>query len=517
MNSHLVEWYSRGFWLATFSLVLWHAVKDKDNWSKLAQFGIVAGITLYAVSFSFIHLQAGPRLLILSRDFLMMGVISLFFNTIRNLKKFYWLAVIVLYALSKMGWGKWQANTLRNAEVSITKEIKDENEWELLVQLDDLNALPDLKPILDQYNLGEQISFNLNDKAKTDIDNFISIEIPEYNEGKITEIKSALSRNSHVIWIEDNETIAVEPIKNVEPYRSPFKPLTNDPYSDQQWSLESQGWNHIVQMQRDGILKPTKRARIFILDSGIDGNHEDLKDNYVSLDKKYDTDEVGHGTHVAGIADAVSNNNIGIASVSPGKEFCSITSIKVLGRFGAGTQRDVINGILKAADEGADVINLSLGGRSLDAHQKAFDEAVSYANGKGAIIVAAAGNDNADATNYSPANVRNVIAVSAIDQSNHKASFSNSVEQIKYKIAAPGFAIFSCMPGNQYSALNGTSMAAPFVTGLIGLMKSIKPDLDTKEAYRIIDATGKESLDDQLTGKVIVAEKAIKMCLDRVN
>ncbi|MEO5582948.1 MAG: S8 family serine peptidase, partial [Saprospiraceae bacterium] len=312
--------------------------------------------------------------------------------------------------------------------------------------------------------------------------------------------------------IEDNEVINTDPMENNEvgENKTSFKALTNDPFTTQQWSIESLGWNQVMNLFIEGLLKPKKRAKIFILDTGVDGNHEDLKGNYESFNRGSDGDDMGHGTHVAGIAGAVTNNVLGISSVNPGPEFISISSIKVLGKFGAGTQRDIINAILKAADAGADVINMSLGGISWDSRQKAYNEVIEYVNKKGTIVVVAAGNDNTNARNYAPANAKGVITVSAINEEMNKAPFSNFINDIQYKIAAPGTNIFSCTPNNQYAAFNGTSMAAPFVTGLVGLMKSIKPELNTREIYAILSTSGTESKNPDQTGKIIHAGRAIE-------
>ncbi|MEP7322402.1 MAG: S8 family serine peptidase [Saprospiraceae bacterium] len=507
---NLAEWYSKGFWLATYSLVLWHNSRNHEGWTKLFQLGLVLGFTSYAISFSFLPLTAGTKLIILFKDLLTLGVISSIFHALRDYKKIYWLAIILLYAFSKLFLGQWQKSFLQQSSTSF--QSQPENEWEILIQLDNHQDKSAIQPVLDKYHLIAESSFELNETDATDLDNYYSIEIPENIEDQITDIKTELSLCKHVIWIEDNEVINIDPLENneVSDNKTPFKSLTNDPYTTQQWSIESLGWNQVMNLFKEGLLKPKKRAKIFILDTGVDGNHEDLKGNYESFNKGSDADDMGHGTHVAGIAGAVTNNALGISSVNPGPEFISVSSIKVLGKFGAGTQRDIINAILKAADAGADVINMSLGGRSLDSRQKAYNEAVEYANKKGTIIVVAAGNDNTDARNYAPANAKGVITVSAINEEMNKAPFSNFVNDIQYKIAAPGTNIYSCTPNNQYAAFNGTSMAAPFVTGLVALMKSIKPELNTREIYDILSTSGSESKNPDQTGKVIHAGRAIE-------
>lgn len=503
--NQLIDWYSKGFWIAAFSLIFWHYVKDKDGWSKLAQIGLVTGVTIYAISFSFVQVSAGSKLLLLTKDLLLLGFTSLFFHAIRNYKKLYWICVILLYAISKLFIGQWHKNDFDTAK----NIINAENEWELLVEVQNELGKNELDKFVKENNLISNPAFNLKEGNTTDLDEYYAIEIPESQEKNSLDLKAQISALKHVNWIEDNEVIHVEPDLPSPEINRVFKPLVNDPYATKQWAVQALGWNKVVEIYNEGKLKPKKKSKIFILDTGVDGNHEDLKSNYVSIDKSYDNDDKGHGSHVAGIAAAISNNGIGISSVIPGNEFASITSIKVLGRFGAGTQRDIINGMLKAVDNGATVINMSLGGRSLDSRQKAYNDAVQYANKKGCIVVVAAGNDNADARNYAPANANGVITVSAVDTSLHKASFSNSVESIVYKIAAPGAGIYSTIPGNQYALFNGTSMAAPYVTGLVALIKSIHPEMNTQSVYDLIHSTGTNSLDELSTGKVIHAGNAL--------
>jgi len=507
--NNLISWYSNGFWLASFALILWHYFKDKGGWTKLFQFLFVLGISTYAIAFSFLPKDAGHKLIILSKDLLLMGVISLAFQLLRNYRNLYWLSVILLYAISRLFLSHWQKSSVHG-----TGQLKEENEWELLVQLRDPLAHQPLNAIIEKYQLRTEPAFVMGQTEETDLDNYISIEIPENQENQIAQIKTEFSKLSEVIWVEENEETLAIPDIPVETLKSNFKPLTNDPFTDKQWSIELMGWNQVMSMFKAGRILPQKKARIFILDTGIDGKHEDLSGNYESLEAKSDQDEKGHGTHCAGIAAAMTNNAIGISSINPGPEYVSITSIKVLGSFGIGTQRDIINGILKAADAGASVINMSLGGISLDSRQKAYNEAVVYANKRGAIVVVAAGNNNSDARGFAPANAEGVITVSAIDTAKNKSSFSNSVAFIKNKIAAPGVNIYSTIPGNQYAAFNGTSMAAPCVSGLIGLMKSIRPGLTTSEVYEILTQSGTSSLTPETTGPIIHAGRAIEQLID---
>jgi thermitase len=246
----------------------------------------------------------------------------------------------------------------------------------------------------------------------------------------------------------------------------------------------------------------------------VDAMHEDLKNQFHSSDASSDTDPLGHGTHCAGIAAAISNNGVGIASLVPDASFMEVTSIKVLSGIGIGDQRTTINGMIKAADLGADVISMSLGSFSSDAGQRAYGEAVKYANAKGAIVIAAAGNSNQNAKNYSPANAKGIITVSALGSDQRKATFSNTVDDLKFGIAAPGVKIMSTYPGQQYKLLDGTSMATPMVAGLVGLLKAFRPELTTQEVYQILYDSGKSIPDGKRTGKMIQAADALEKVID---
>ena len=230
---------------------------------------------------------------------------------------------------------------------------------------------------------------------------------------------------------------------------------------------------------------------------------------------RLDVDSNGHGTHCAGVAAGVTNNGLGIGSLAGTGDspFVEVSSVKVLSAGGMGTQKTIIAGIIEATDEGADVISLSLGGRSNQSSQRAYSAAVNYAHRNGAIVVAAAGNSNRDAKDFAPANAEGMITVAAIDQLLLRAPFSNRTENISMAIAAPGVGIYSTVPGNSYRAYSGTSMACPFVAGLIGVMKSIRPELTHSDAYRIINGTGRESSETRITGRIVQPAAALAAIL----
>lgn len=178
-------------------------------------------------------------------------------------------------------------------------------------------------------------------------------------------------------------------------------------------------------------------------------------------------DDNGHGTHVTGIAVAETNNQIGIAGVSWGAR---AMTVKVLDQNGDGFYYDIAAGIVYAADNGAQIINLSLGGQ---AFSQLLQDAANYAYGKGALLVAASGN-NGGAVLY-PAACANVMAVAATDANDARTSFSNQGPEVD--IAAPGESIISTWPPPYlYYYRRGTSMATPHVSGAAALLWSWRPD-----------------------------------------
>lgn len=391
-----------------------------------------------------------------------------------------------------------QATTSSN-----TSPKNPEGEWELLVEVKEDHQFQELQQVIERFQLAYEPAFQLAKGGDTDLDDYYAVEIPAHQESKLAEIQEALMATGLVDWVEENETITVAPLT---PARS--APINkrfgiNDPDLEKLWGFELMQVDKLYTYIRENQLKPKKVAKIAILDTGVDAKHEDLKGQFFSVKSAYNKDVRAHGTHCAGIAAAVSNNAVGVASFSPEKGFVKVTSIKVLSDYGVGSQRGIINGILEAADKGVDVISMSLGGRSNQSRQRAYNEAIRYARKAGAIVVAAAGNDGSNAKYTAPANSEGLITVAAIDTLGNKASFSNTVEDVKMGIAAPGVAIYSTIPDNKYAAFSGTSMATPYVAGLLGLMRSLDPNLTTEKAYEMLKSTGKASSTPNLTGPII--------------
>ncbi|MDD5309836.1 MAG: S8 family peptidase [Deltaproteobacteria bacterium] len=238
---------------------------------------------------------------------------------------------------------------------------------------------------------------------------------------------------------------------------------SDDARWSEQWDMRrmgaDQGW--AVERGSSGVV-------IAIVDTGVDLDHPDLKPKLVAGHDFVDNDDApddvgGHGTHCAGIAAAATGNGVGVAGVCPG---CAIMPIRVMDGSGTGAVSAIADGVVWAADHGARVISLSLGGPYTS---YAEEEAINYAWSKGAVVVAAAGNDNMQSPFY-PAWFERCIAVGASDENDARADFSDYGPWVD--VAAPGTAILSTVPGGGYEYKQGTSMAAPHVAGLAGLVLS---------------------------------------------
>jgi len=253
--------------------------------------------------------------------------------------------------------------------------------------------------------------------------------------------------------------------------------VPDDPRLGEQWGIDAlhlpDAWDTAT---GDGIV-------IAIVDTGIDIDHPDLRkrivDGYDFVDND-DTprDDNGHGTHVAGIAAAAGNNGRGITGAAPD---ALIMPVRVLDTDGTGNERTIARGITWAAEHGADVINLSLGEVGFASRVikgGPLNRAIRQAAGLGSLVVAASGNEGAAGRQFRIAVP--VVLVGAIDDTGAAAEFSNFGDQ--RAVVAPGVDILSTAPTypttvwpdgtDGYEMLEGTSMAAPFVSGVAALLLS---------------------------------------------
>ena len=206
---------------------------------------------------------------------------------------------------------------------------------------------------------------------------------------------------------------------------------------------------------------------IAILDSGIDATHSDLAGKVVGAVDFTDVHDGNgqHGTEVAGVAAASTNNGIGIAGLGFN---ANLLSIKVLDQEGTGLTSWVINGIHEAVNRGAKIINLSLAGTT---YEQPLQDAINFAHARGVLVVAAAGNNDdqgSPTTPKFPAAMDHVLAVAATMQSDAVATFSRRGSWVD--IAAPGNALVTTQVGGGYAVASGTSLSAPLVAGAAALL-----------------------------------------------
>ncbi len=256
---------------------------------------------------------------------------------------------------------------------------------------------------------------------------------------------------------------------------------------------------------------------IAVVDTGIDPDHPDLRDRIVDGhdfvdDDDSPRDENGHGTHVAGIAAAAGGNATGITGAAPD---ALIMPVRVLDGEGAGDEADIADGIVWAAEHGAGVINLSLGevgfaSRILKGGP--LNRAIRRAANLGSVVVAASGNEGSVKRTYRIAVP--VVVVGAVDESGEAAEFSNFGDQ--RAVVAPGVGILSTAPtypttvwpegSGGYELLDGTSMAAPFVSGVAALL--LTQGRSPESVSSVLFETAQNSSDDPRLGSGLVDASA---------
>lgn len=283
--------------------------------------------------------------------------------------------------------------------------------------------------------------------------------------------------------VESVEVNHVYQLLSTQPSTLEPKHITNDPRFSWQWGLFQIGFNRIA-----ATVLPATAPIIAVVDTGVDYNHPDLRGkvilgpDYVDGDMT-PMDTTGHGTHVAGIAAALTDNNVGIAGVSGRSRILAVR----VGRWWISAFAGAAGIVYSADYPGVRVINLSWGGRWDSVYIR---KAVNYAvTRKGVLVVAAAGNwDTADPV-Y-PAAYENVLAVGATDREDRKAFFSNFGDYVD--IAAPGENIYSTVPAGGYDWYCGTSMSSPFVAGAAALVWGKWPTMTLAEVRELLCTTGDE-------------------------
>lgn len=321
---------------------------------------------------------------------------------------------------------------------------------------------------------------NLNaENQATDIDSIRALGVTRMRVptgSSVGEKVNAYKRNPNVQYAEPNFLATEEDIPN-------------DPgFSTVQWNLTKvqapQAWD---------ISKGSRSVPIAIIDSGILPSHEDFSGKLLAGFNFVDgnttlTDTTGHGSIVAGSAGVNTNNGVGIAGLARENP---LMPLQVTDSTGSASYYNISQAIVFAADNGAKVINISLGGV---AESSLVTDAVTYAWGKGLVIVAAAGNNGTTGILY-PAAQSPVLGVGATNIDDVRANFSNMGPQLG--VVAPGVQIYSTNRSGAYDAYSGTSYAAPQVAALAALIMSANSNLSNQQVVDLIKSTA-----DPLGGSV---------------
>ncbi|MCC8014216.1 MAG: S8 family serine peptidase [Eubacterium sp.] len=307
------------------------------------------------------------------------------------------------------------------------------------------------------------------------------------------------AENLYVVDAENIDNLIGDPnIEYIEPdYDVELFGCPDDEYYDKQWGLKSWGYNNIFETSNQG-----KGARVGIIDSGVYTSHPDLESisgdsyNIISSENSCE-DTYGHGTFVAGIIGAATNNSTGISGIAPEAEIVMIKCFS-----GKTTKVSyVISAINYAAELDLDVLNMSFGlsfSNTSSSNSLALQEAVNNLADSGTIIVAAVGNSSSS-TLYYPAAYDNVIGVGSIGSDFTIASSSQKNESVF--VTAPGENIYGLWSpdtneGTYYNESSGTSFAAPYVTGLIALAKAYDETIDFDSACELLKNSVKDLGDE---------------------
>lgn len=285
-----------------------------------------------------------------------------------------------------------------------------------------------------------------------------------------------------VEYVEPNEEIKLEPEAQKEEPGSflhmPDGYIPNDPLFDEQWNIThtqtNWAWPDIT---GEGVI-------VAIIDSGVDTDHEDLVDN-LDLESSYNfynhnnnvEDLNGHGTWVTGVVGMKMDNNKGGVGVAPE---CIIWALQAISGSGAISNSAAVEALIYAADNGADVANMSFGG----SFSQTLESAVNYAWGKGVFIAASAGNDGTYNPNHYPSSYENVMAVGATCDDDSRQTASNYGSNVD--IFAPGWFILTTSHTGEWVMAGWTSVAAPHISGLAALIQQKHPEYTNQQVWDAI-------------------------------
>ncbi|WP_114571690.1 S8 family peptidase [Exiguobacterium flavidum] len=340
--------------------------------------------------------------------------------------------------------------------------------------------------LLVRYKSGVLMSqaSDVNASSAESVDDALAIQSLSFDSlAQAAVAKRKLEQSKNVAYVEWNGQV---------------KAFGTDGAGRYQWSLYNAGGSGGVKgadIGQNGLVKRVadkKRATtlVAVVDTGINASladfagrvRSDLGYDFVSRDAD-ETDDNGHGTHVAGIIAATSGNTYGMRGINAK---ANIIPVKVLDKDGMGTYDGVAKGIIHAANKGAKVINLSLGG---PATSQVIEDALAYATRKGALIVVASGNDGKGTLNY-PARSKYAFSVGATNRLDQVAPFSTYGTGLD--LTAPGVDIASYVHDGEIAYYSGTSMATPHVAAVASVLYGLKPTLTAKQVESLLERSAKD-------------------------
>ncbi|EOH88701.1 S8 family peptidase [Enterococcus villorum] len=331
----------------------------------------------------------------------------------------------------------------------------------------------------------KDLTLRTNESDYNKRDKVLLVKLSE--EISVEEAVRTFNASDMVNYAEPNYVVELEPLKDAEEskkndYSENRSIIPDDPNWSKQGNLRDismpTAWEET---------KGSKDVKVAVIDSGIDYQHEDLSENvdeslgYDFFDDDSDPmDTMGHGTHIAGIIGAQTNNELGVAGINWD---VTMVPIRVFGSSGSANVAILVEAINYATQKGFPIINYSIGSLGYSSTE---EEAIKNYSG---LFVAAAGNNGIDTTDKphypSSLDIPNIIAVG--NSSGHERSSTSNYSKTGVDLFAPGTQVFSTVPGfTQYSYMSGTSMATPHVTASAALALSLDSDLSTDKLKEIV-------------------------------
>ncbi|MEO5905577.1 MAG: S8 family serine peptidase, partial [Saprospiraceae bacterium] len=351
--------YPISYLLCLTGLILWFYLRENGSRSRKMSALFMVSFIIYLLSLAFSEATLSYKLLILFRDLIILGLVSTLFSYLRKNSLLVLVAAIGVYGMIQFVGFNMLFDTFPQVKSSATSA---NDEYELLIETNE-GAIPkSYDRLIKKYDLKVSEAFHPADASISRLDEFLVIGIPDQHEAKMKEIIRDFERTEGTQHVEYNEVITLEVREDDSEIPSVTSRHVNDPLVNQQWGWDLVQGDRVHEIIKSSKPKPKKKAIIAIIDSGVDAAHPDLAGQFLSSNSQNDSDPLGHGTHCAGIAAAVSNNGIGVASLLPDASYVVVTSVKVMNAQGVGSQQATIEGMIKAADMGVDVISMSLGG-----------------------------------------------------------------------------------------------------------------------------------------------------------